>query len=115
MRAPEDGIVGSLTAEGSAIRDRDVKRLFEQLTARAVTVHAVMVGQMNAGGSQNVNNATQIGIAATKQTGGRYESIAAATLERPFPFDTTGATGRAPPKRVIRRVKAGRIAGQLVG
>jgi hypothetical protein len=72
-------IVGSLSAEGSAIRDRDVKRLFEQLGARAVTVHAVMVGSMNVSASQNVNNATQIGIAATKQTGGRYESIAAAT------------------------------------
>ena len=70
-------IVGSLTAEGSSIRDRDVQRLFQQLATRAVTTHVVMVG--NQGGSNNVSNAIQIGIEAAKQTGGRYESIAATT------------------------------------
>jgi hypothetical protein len=72
-------IVGSLTAEGSSIRDRDIQRLFQQLATRAVTVHAVMVGPNNQSGSPNVGNAIQIGINATKQTGGRYESIAATT------------------------------------
>ena len=70
-------IVGSLTAEGSSIRDRDVQRLFQQLATRAVTVHAVMVGPSNQSGTTNVSNAIQIGINAVKQTGGRYESIAA--------------------------------------
>ena len=72
-------ILGSLTAEGSSIRDRDVQRLFQQLATRAVTVHAVMVGPTNQSGTTNVSNAIQIGINATKQTGGRYESIAAST------------------------------------
>jgi len=72
-------IVGSLTAEGSSIRDRDVQRLFQQLATRAVTVHVVMVGPSNQAGTSNVSNAIQIGIDATKQTGGRYESIAATT------------------------------------
>jgi hypothetical protein len=72
-------IVGSLTAEGSSIRDRDVQRLFQQLATRAMTVHAVMVGPTNQSGTTNVSNAIQIGINATKQTGGRYESIAATT------------------------------------
>lgn len=72
-------IVGSLTAEGSSIRDRDVQRMFQQMAGRAVTVHAVMVGPNNQSASSNVSNAVQIGIAATKQTGGRYESIAAST------------------------------------
>ena len=72
-------IVGSLTAEGSAIRDRDVQRMFQQLAARAVTTHIVMVGPTNQSGTPNVSNAIQIGIAAAKQTGGRYESIAATT------------------------------------
>jgi hypothetical protein len=72
-------IVGSLTAEGSSIRDRDVQRLFQQLAARAMTTHVVMVGPTNQSGTVNVSNAIQIGINATKQTGGRYESIAATT------------------------------------
>jgi hypothetical protein len=72
-------IVGSLTAEGSAIRDRDVQRLFQQLATRAMTTHVVMVGPSNQAGSTNVTNAIQIGINAAKQTGGRYEAIAATT------------------------------------
>jgi hypothetical protein len=72
-------IVGSLTAEGSSIRDRDVQRLFQQLGARAMTTHVVMVGPTNQSGTPNVANAIQIGITAAKQTGGRYESIAATT------------------------------------
>jgi hypothetical protein len=72
-------VLGSLTAEGSSIRDRDVQRLFQQLATRAVTVHAVMVGPSSQSGTTNVSNAIQIGINATKQTGGRYESIAATT------------------------------------
>jgi hypothetical protein len=72
-------MVGSLTAEGSAIRDRDVQRLFQHLAARAMTAHVVMVGPTNQSGTTNVTNAIQIGISATEQTGGRYESIAATT------------------------------------
>ncbi len=44
-----------------------------------MTVHAIMVGPTNQSGTTNVSNAIQIGINAAKQTGGRYESIAAAT------------------------------------
>ena len=72
-------ILGSLTADGSSIRDRDVKQLFERLAARAVTVHAILTGASTGSTSQNVANASQIALAATKQTSGRYESIAAAT------------------------------------
>ena len=72
-------IVGSLTAEGSSIRDRDVQKLFQQLGTRAMTAHIVMVGPTNQSGTTNVSNAIQIGINASKLTGGRYESIAATT------------------------------------
>jgi Ca-activated chloride channel family protein len=72
-------ILGSLTAEGSSIRDRDVKQLFERLQSRAITVHAVLAGASTVSTGGTVANATQIALAATKQTGGRYESIAAAT------------------------------------
>jgi hypothetical protein len=75
-------IVGSLTAEGSSIRDRDVQRLFQQLATRAVTVHVVMVGPSNQSGTTHVSDAIQICIEAAKQTGGRYESIAATTRLR---------------------------------
>ena len=72
-------ILGSLTAEGSSIRDRDVKQLFERLVSRAITVHAVLAGSTTVSGNIGAANASQIAIAATKQTGGRYESIAAVT------------------------------------
>lgn len=72
-------IVGSLTAEGSSIRDRDVQKMFQQLGTRAMTTHIVMVGPTNSSGTTNVSNAIQIGINAGKLTGGRYESIAATT------------------------------------
>jgi len=72
-------MIGSNTAEGSSIRDRDLQRLFQQLATRAMTAHVVMVGPQNQTGTVNVTNAIQIGINATKQTGGRYESIAATT------------------------------------
>jgi hypothetical protein len=72
-------ILGSLTAEGSSIRDRDVKQLFERLQSRAITVHAVLAGASTVSTGGTVALATQIALAATKQTGGRYESIAAAT------------------------------------
>jgi hypothetical protein len=72
-------IVGSLTAEGSSIRDRDLERLFQQLASRAMTAHIVMVGAVNQSGTVNVSNAIEIGIRSSKLTGGRYESIAAST------------------------------------
>lgn len=71
--------LGSLTAEGSTVRDRDVKQLFERIASRAITVHAVLAGPSTVSTGGTVANSTQIALAATKQTGGRYESIAAAT------------------------------------
>ncbi len=71
--------LGSLTAEGSTIRDRDVKQMFERVASRGITVHAIMAGASTVSTGTNVSNATNIALAVTKQTGGRYESIAAAT------------------------------------
>ena len=71
-------IMGSLAAEGSSIRERDLDRMFRLIAERAITVHVVMVvpsGQSLTGGV----NQTQLGLAVTKQSGGRYESIAAST------------------------------------
>jgi hypothetical protein len=68
-------ILGSTAAEGSAIIERDLQRMLGQLTTKAATVHVVMVsvGQSASAGALQ----TQVGIAASKQTGGRYEAIAA--------------------------------------
>ena len=73
-------MVGSTTAEGSQVLERDVQRMLQRFSDRAATVHVVMV---NPGGrSENQvqgANQTVIGLAVTKQTGGRYEAIAATT------------------------------------
>ncbi len=71
-------VLASQTADGSALRERDLEQLFRRVADRAVTVHVVMVGsptQSSSGGA----NQTQIGLAITKQSGGRYEAIAAST------------------------------------
>lgn len=68
-------ILGSTAAEASAVVERDLQKMLGQLVARAATVHVVMVsgGQSQTGGAMQ----TQVGIAVSKQTGGRYEAIAA--------------------------------------
>jgi len=73
-------IVGSTAAEGSQVLERDVQRMLQRFSDRAATVHVIMV---NGGGistnSVSGANQTNIGIAVSKQTGGRYEAIAAST------------------------------------
>jgi hypothetical protein len=53
--------------------------MFERVASRGITVHAIMAGASTVSTGTNVSNATNIALAVTKQTGGRYESIAAAT------------------------------------
>ncbi len=71
-------VLGSQAADGSSIRERDVEQMFRRVVDRAVTVHVVMLGsptQSLSGGA----NQTQIGLALTQQSGGRYEALAAST------------------------------------
>jgi len=73
-------ILGSTTAEGSQVLERDVQRMLQRFSDRAATVHVIMVST----GSRSEStlsgaNQTNIGIAVSKQTGGRYEAIAAST------------------------------------
>ncbi|MGH9145607.1 MAG: VWA domain-containing protein [Vicinamibacterales bacterium] len=79
-RFPVIMVIGTDGAEGSSFRERDVERLSKTITENAVTVHIVMLSLAGdrasaASGSLQV----QLGLALTEQTGGRYESIAAAT------------------------------------
>ena len=70
-------ILGSTAGEGSTVVERDLQRMFAQLSAKAATVHVVMVsvGQSASAGALQ----TQVGLALSKQTGGRYEAIAASS------------------------------------
>ena len=73
-------IIGSTTAEGSQVLERDVNRMLQRFSDRAATVHVVMVNQGGRSETQVQGaNQTVVGIAAAKQTGGRYEAIAAST------------------------------------
>jgi len=73
-------IIGTTTAEGSQVLERDVTRMLQRFSDRAATVHVVM---LNPGGRSAIQvagaNQTVVGIAVSKVTGGRYEAIAAST------------------------------------
>jgi hypothetical protein len=59
--------------------DRDFQKLQDTIVTRAVTVHVIMMaggGGIGAGGGAAQ---TEIGLALTKLSGGRYENITAAT------------------------------------
>jgi hypothetical protein len=73
-------IVGSTTAEGSSFVERDVQRMLQRFIDRAATVHVVMLST-GAQSARSVSGANQtaVGEAASKNTGGRYDNIAAST------------------------------------
>ena len=73
-------ILGSTTAEGSSVMERDVQRMLQRFSDRAATVHVVMLST-GAQSSRSVSGANQtiVGDAVAKTTGGRYDNIAAST------------------------------------
>lgn len=71
-------IVGSTAAEGSQVMDRDFQKLLQRIQQDAVTVDVVMLSSTNQSQSTISGEVqTQVGTAVTKQSGGRYEAIAA--------------------------------------
>jgi hypothetical protein len=71
-------IIMSGTSSGDAnVLDRDVKRIFERLQKKPTTIHVILLN--STGSSSGGANQTQVGMAVTEATRGRYESIAAAT------------------------------------
>jgi hypothetical protein len=73
-------IIGSTTAEGSSFVERDVQRMLQRFSDRAATVHVVMLSTgAQSGRSVAGANQTAVGEAAAKNTGGRYDNIAAMT------------------------------------
>jgi von Willebrand factor type A domain len=73
-------ILGSTTAEGSNVLERDVQKMLQRYTARAATVHVVMLN-VGARSQNSISGANQtiVGSAVAQQTGGRYDAIAAST------------------------------------
>jgi hypothetical protein len=74
-------ILGSTTAEGSSLSERDARRMLDRFAQRAATVHVVLLTTSARSSRYTGAGANQIsvGLAVAKTTGGRYESIAAAT------------------------------------
>jgi hypothetical protein len=73
-------IVGSTSAEASQVLERDVQRMLQRFAGRAAAVHVIILSTSNpAGRSANTNNQMIVGEQVAKVTGGRYETIAAAT------------------------------------
>src|SRR5262245_13773331 len=69
-------IIMSGTSSGDAnVLERDVKRIFERIQKKPTTVHVVLLN--STGSSSGGANQTQVGMAVTEATRGRYESIAA--------------------------------------
>jgi hypothetical protein len=72
-------IIMSGTSSGDAnVLDRDVKRIFERIQKKPTTVHVVVLNSTSGSASGGANQ-TQVGMAITQATRGRYESIAAAS------------------------------------
>jgi hypothetical protein len=71
-------IIMSATSSGDAnVLERDVKRIFERIQKKPTIVHVVLLNSTNS--SSGGANQTQVGMAVTQATGGRFENIAAAT------------------------------------
>ena len=71
-------ILGSTAGDSSQVMDRDFKKMLQRIQQHAATVHVVMLstaGQAASAGNAQVQ--TQVGDAAVKQSGGRYEAITA--------------------------------------
>ena len=72
-------IIMSGTSSGDAnVMERDVKRIFERIQKKPTTVHVILLNSTTGSASGGANQ-TQVGMAVTEATRGRYESIAAAT------------------------------------
>ena len=73
-------IIGNNGVEGSSPRDYQIQKLLKQTSENAVTVHIVMM--TNSARQLDIGTGTnqiELGLQLTKQTGGRYEAIAAQT------------------------------------
>jgi len=69
-------IISSATSSGDAnVLERDVKSIFARIQKKPTTVHVVLLNSTT-GSATGGANQTQVGLAVTQATRGRYESIA---------------------------------------
>jgi hypothetical protein len=72
-------IISSATSSGDAnVLERDVKRIFERIEKKPTTVHVIVLNSTT-GSATGGANQTQVGLAVTQATRGRYENIAVPT------------------------------------
>lgn len=65
---------GTTSGDGN-VADRDVKRLFDRLQSRPMMVHVILFSGASGRSTTGGQLQTEVGLAATKATGGRYEHI----------------------------------------
>ncbi len=71
-------IISSATSSGDAnVLERDVKNIMTRIQKKPTTVHVILLNSSSS--STGGANQTQVGLAVTQMTRGRYESIAAPT------------------------------------
>ena len=68
-------IAAGTTAGDGNVQDRDVKRVFERMTGQSAIVHVLLFSGGAARSATGGQMQTEIGLALTKNTGGRYENI----------------------------------------
>jgi hypothetical protein len=67
-------VVAGTTSGDNNIMERDVQNMMQRLQKRPATIHVIL---LNSKGGSGGANQTNVGIAMTQMTGGRYEAIAA--------------------------------------
>jgi len=70
-------IMAGTSSGDSNVLERDIQRLMQRLQKRPATVHVVLLTNTRSASGGSVQ--TNVGIAVTQLTGGRYEGIAAAS------------------------------------
>lgn len=69
-------LIAAGTTSGDAnVLDRDVQRLFERLQGQPVIVHVLLYSGSSGRSATGGQLQTEVGLAVTKMTGGRYEYI----------------------------------------
>ena len=71
-------IMAGTSSGDTNVMDRDVKRIFERIQKKPTTVHVVLLNSTTGSASGGANQ-TQVGMAVTEATRGRFENIAAPT------------------------------------
>ena len=70
-------VIAGTSSGDSNVLERDIQRLMQRLQKRPATVHVVLLTNVRTASGGSVQ--TNVGLAITQMTGGKYEGIAAAS------------------------------------